>query len=56
MGSVNPDRRATVVARGAGRITEVRFREGDVVEKGAELATLESAELASAWAWIFGSL
>jgi cobalt-zinc-cadmium efflux system membrane fusion protein len=44
----DPDAVARVSARAAGRVVEVRFREGDTVRKDAVLAVLESPELARA--------
>ena len=44
--AADPDRTARVTARAAGRIVEVRVKEGDRVHTGELLATLESPELA----------
>jgi cobalt-zinc-cadmium efflux system membrane fusion protein len=44
----DPDRTAQVVVRAAGRILEVRFKEGQRVPAGALLAVVESPELARA--------
>lgn len=46
--AVDPDRAAVVSARAAGRIVDVRFKEGDRVKAGDVLAVLESSELAHA--------
>ncbi len=44
----DPDRSARVTARVAGRVVDVRFKEGEHITKGALLAVLESEELAHA--------
>jgi cobalt-zinc-cadmium efflux system membrane fusion protein len=44
----DPDHVARVSARIAGRVVEVRFREGDDVRQGAVMAVVESADLARA--------
>jgi cobalt-zinc-cadmium efflux system membrane fusion protein len=44
----DPDRTAQVAARAAGRVLEVRFKEGDRVAAGELLAVVESPELARA--------
>ncbi len=44
----DPDRTAHVAARASGRVTQVMFKEGDLVKQGATLVVLESAELARA--------
>lgn len=44
--SVDPDRNARVSSPVAGRIAEVRFREGSKVKKGERLATLRIPDLA----------
>ena len=44
----DPDRSALVALRIAGRIVDVRFREGERVRRGAVLAVVESTELARA--------
>jgi cobalt-zinc-cadmium efflux system membrane fusion protein len=44
----DPDRTAQVVVRAAGRVLDVRFKEGDRVARGALLAVVESPELARA--------
>lgn len=44
----DPDRSALVALRIAGRIVDVRFREGERVRRGAVLAVIESIELARA--------
>jgi cobalt-zinc-cadmium efflux system membrane fusion protein len=46
--AVDPDRSARIAARIAGRIVEVRCKEGDQVDKGEVIAILESPELARA--------
>jgi cobalt-zinc-cadmium efflux system membrane fusion protein len=46
--AVDPDRAAVVSARAAGRLVDVRFKEGDRVKAGDVLAVLESSELAHA--------
>ncbi len=44
----DPDRTAQVVVRAAGRVIEVRFKEGERVRAGAALAVVESPDLARA--------
>lgn len=44
----DPDRMARVAARAAGRVVDVRFKEGEVVTKGAVLVVMECPELARA--------
>lgn len=46
--AANPDKTARLSARVAGRIVEVRFKEGDRVKSGQVVALLESPELARA--------
>lgn len=46
--AADPDRSAQVTARVAGRVVDVRFKEGEHVTRGALLAVLESEELAHA--------
>jgi cobalt-zinc-cadmium efflux system membrane fusion protein len=45
---VDPDHSAKIATRVAGRIVDVRFREGERVKAGALLAVIESPELARA--------
>lgn len=51
----DPDRRATVGARVAGRVVAVPARVGAHVAKGAALVVLESDEIGKAWAEFLGS-
>lgn len=44
--AVDPDRSAIITARAAGRIIDVRFKEGDRVKANDLLAVVQSAELA----------
>jgi cobalt-zinc-cadmium efflux system membrane fusion protein len=46
--AADPDRSARITARVAGRIVEVRFKEGDGVHAGDVVAVVESPELARA--------
>ena len=46
--AADPDKTARLAARVAGRIIEVRFKEGDSVKAGQVVAVLESPELARA--------
>jgi cobalt-zinc-cadmium efflux system membrane fusion protein len=46
--AADPDRSARLAARVAGRIVNVRFKEGERVQAGQVVATLESPELARA--------
>src|SRR6185295_14997765 len=51
--AADPDRSAQLAARVAGRIVDVRVKEGDRVKAGQTVAVLESPELArarAAWA------
>lgn len=51
----DPDHTAHVVVRAAGRVRDVRFREGERVRAGALLATIESPELARARAAVIST-
>ena len=51
----DPDRTAKVAARVPGRIVEVAYKEGDRVKQGAQLAVIESPELARARATLAGA-
>ncbi len=51
----DPDQMARLAARATGRVVEVRFKEGDLVEKGAVMVVLDSTELARARAMWTGA-
>lgn len=52
--AVDPDRSAQLAARVAGRIVDVRVKEGDRVKAGEAIAVLDSPELARARATLAG--
>jgi cobalt-zinc-cadmium efflux system membrane fusion protein len=54
--AADPDRSARITARVAGRIIEVRFKEGDGVHAGDVVAVIESPELARARAALTSTL
>lgn len=51
-----PDRTAQLAARVVGRVVSARVNEGDMVERGALLATIEAPELGQAKADFLGAL